>query len=500
MELGGQFEISNAITGHHTGHHAECQQAAPLLAALADRAGRRSGRFHVPGHKGRAIDPLLADAWGDCWAWDLTELDGLDNWAAPQGAIAAAEALAADCFGAGLTRFLVNGATSGLVAAIGAVCQDGDSLIVARNAHQSVLAGLILAGARPCWVWPTVDREWQMPTVVTPEAIAQALATYPQAKAVLLVSPTYHGWVSDLPAIAQLTRSHGIPLIVDAAHGAHLGLHPELPIAPLAAGADLVVASAHKTLGSLTQSALLHLHPQALIDRDRLNQVLRWVTSSSPSYLLMASLDAARRRAALWGQVDWGQTLVRVDRVRSQLAGDRAIRVLSGPNLDRSRLTVHLVGWNGYKADEALDQDWGITAELSSPQHLTFVWTPANTDQEADQLVAALGALARSPQMAPDRGLDAIVGLLAPPSPAPLTPRQASQRPTEAIDLNRAIGRIAAEWICPYPPGIPTIVPGEIITSEAIGQIQQTLALGGDCTGCADLSVQQCLVLISADR
>jgi arginine decarboxylase len=118
MELGGQFAISNAITGHH----AECQQAAPLIEALADRAGRRSGRFHVPGHKGQAIDPLLADAWGDCWAWDLTELEGLDNWAAPQGAIAAAEALAADCFGAGLTRFLVNGATSGLVAAIGAVC------------------------------------------------------------------------------------------------------------------------------------------------------------------------------------------------------------------------------------------------------------------------------------------------------------------------------------------------------------------------------------------
>ena len=483
----GQFPRLDAI--------ADRQRTAPLIDALADRAARRSGRFHVPGHKGRAIDPMLADAWGDCWAWDLTELDGLDNWAAPQGAIAAAQTLAADCFGAAATRFLVNGATGGITAAIAAVCGDGDELIVARNAHQSVLSGLILSGARPVWVWPEVDRAWQLPTGVAPAAIAQALDAHPRAKGVVIVSPTYHGWVSDVRAIAALTRSRRIPLIVDAAHGAHFGLHPALPESPLAAGADLVVASAHKTLGSLTQSALLHINYGAAIDRSRLEQALRWVTSSSPSYLLMASLDGARRRAALSGFSDWAATLDRVDRVRSALGHDASLRVLAGESLDRSRLTVHLPGWNGYEVDEILDRDWGITAELSSPHHVTFIWTPANSEAEGDRLVVALQALARSPQ--DPALLPAWIGL-APPSSAPLTPREASQAPTEVVAIEQAIGRIAAESVCPYPPGIPAIVPGERVDQRAIEQLQQTLALGGDCTGCADPTLQTLRVVASA--
>lgn len=485
MGYEGQFPRLDAITDR--------QRTAPLIDALADRAARRSGRFHVPGHKGRAIDPTLAAAWGDCWAWDLTELDGLDNWAAPQGAIAAAQTLAADCFGAAVTRFLVNGATGGITAAIAAVCGDGDELIVARNAHQSVLSGLVLSGARPVWVWPEVDQTWQIPTGVAPAAIAQSLDAHPRAKGVVIVSPTYHGWVSEVRAIAALTRSRRIPLIVDAAHGAHFGLHPALPESPLAAGADLVIASAHKTLGSLTQSALLHINHGAAIDRSRLEQALRWVTSSSPSYLLMASLDGARRQAALAGFSDWAATLDRVDRVRSSLGHDANLQVLAGESLDRSRLTVHLPGWNGYDADETLDRDWGITAELSSPHHLTFIWTPANSEDEGDHLVAALQALARSPQAHPPG--QTWIGL-APPSTAPVTPREASQSPTEVVAIDQAIGRLAAEAVCPYPPGIPAIVPGEVVDQRAINHLQQTLALGGDCTGCADPTLQTLRVLV----
>lgn len=474
------------------------QRSLPLVAAVAARAGRRSGRWHVPGHKGQAIEPTLAAAWGDCWAWDVTELDGLDNWAAPQGAIAEAEALAASCFGAGATRFLVNGSTSGLVAAIAAVCGEGDEILVARNAHQSVLSGLMVAGATPRWVMPEVDHLWQMPTVVTPEAIAQALATYPAVKAVLLVSPTYHGWVSDLGAIAALTRLHGIPLIVDAAHGAHLGLHPELPPSPLVAGADLVVVSAHKTLGSLTQSAMLHLHPTAQIDRARLEQALRWVTSSSPSYLLMASLDAARWRAAHQGRSDWGAVLARVDRVRSRLAANPDLAVLPMATGDRSRLTVHLPGWTGYEVDEVLDRDWGITAELSSPHHVTFVWTPANDEAEGDRLVAALAELTRSPQAATREAID-WPGSLALIAPAPLTPRAASQAPAKILPIAETVGRIAAEWVCPYPPGIPVVIPGERISAEAIAQIQQAIAAGGHCTGPADYELQTLRVVAESD-
>jgi arginine/lysine/ornithine decarboxylase len=474
------------------------QRSLPLVAAVAARAGRRSGRWHVPGHKGQAIEPTLAAAWGDCWAWDVTELDGLDNWAAPQGAIAEAEALAASCFGAGATRFLVNGSTSGLVAAIAAVCGEGDEILVARNAHQSVLSGLMVAGATPRWVMPEVDHLWQMPTVVTPEAIARALAADPAVKAVLLVSPTYHGWVSDLGAIAALTRSHGIPLIVDAAHGAHLGLHPELPPSPLVAGADLVVVSAHKTLGSLTQSAMLHLHPAAQIDRARLEQALRWVTSSSPSYLLMASLDAARWRAAHQGRSDWGAVLARVDRVRSRLAANPDLAVLPMATGDRSRLTVHLPGWTGYEVDEVLDRDWGITAELSSPHHVTFVWTPANDEAEGDRLVAALAELTRSPQAATREAID-WPGSLAPIAPAPLTPRAASQAPAKILPIAETVGRIAAEWVCPYPPGIPVVIPGERISAEAIAQIQQAIAAGGHCTGPADYELQTLRVVAESD-
>lgn len=262
------------------------QTELPLVSTLAAAANRSTAAFHTPGHKrGQSAPlPLLELLGKSTFRADLPELPDLDNLFAPEGAIAQAQLLAADAFGAEQTWFLANGSTCGIEAAILATCNPGDKLILPRNMHQSAIAALILSGAVPIFVLPEYDAEWDLAHPPTAKAIAQALHDHPDAKAVLIVSPTYHGVCADVEAIAQLTHQFNLPLIVDEAHGAHFAFHPDLPKPALAAQADLVVQSTHKTLSALTQAAMLHTQGRR-IDRARLAASLRLVQSTSPSYL-----------------------------------------------------------------------------------------------------------------------------------------------------------------------------------------------------------------------
>lgn len=266
------------------------QNQTPLLDAIKIWASRPHAPFYTPGHKqGEGIAAPLADLLGKAvFRTDLTELADLDNLFAPQGAIQQAQQLAAAAFGASQTWFLVNGSTCGIEAAILATCNPGDKIILPRNVHSSAIAGLILSGAIPIFLNPEYDPILDIAHSVTPHTVKSALQQHPDAKAVMIVYPTYYGVCGDIKAIAQITQQYNIPLLVDEAHGAHFTFHPQLPTPALAAGADLTVQSIHKTLGAMTQASMLHIQGNR-IDSERISKALQLVQSTSPSYVLLAS-------------------------------------------------------------------------------------------------------------------------------------------------------------------------------------------------------------------
>ncbi|MDQ2099533.1 MAG: aminotransferase class I/II-fold pyridoxal phosphate-dependent enzyme [Tychonema bourrellyi B0820] len=502
-----------------------CQTKTPLLDALRDRTNQPHSPFYAPGHKGgQGISQPLADLFGAAvFRSDLPELPELDNLFNPEGVIAEAQNLAAEAFGAEHTRFLANGSTCGIMAAIVATCGPGDKIILPRNIHQSAISGLILSGAIPIFVNPEYNPDWDIANCITPESAAAALKQHPDAKAVMVVYPTYHGVCGDLRAIAKITHQYNIPLLVDEAHGAHFNFHPNLPESALSAGADLSVQSIHKTLAAMTQASMLHVKGSR-VDIQKLNRALQLVQSTSPSYILLASLDAARQQIALHGAQLMTQTLLLAEKARSQLSQIPGLSVLEPLNtpgfvdLDRTRLTVKVsdLGITGFAADEILHSQLGVTAELPMPQHLTFIISLGNTESDIDNLVKGfqnltlcgtgiLPVLEKGGQDAqpllPTRKFtlcgtgilpvleNGAISQLGFPTP-PLSPREAFFSPMETVAADKAVDRISTELICPYPPGIPALMPGEIITQTAVDYLQQILGDGGKITGCSDPHIQ----------
>jgi arginine decarboxylase len=392
--------------------------------------------------------------------------------------------LAAVAFGARQTWMLTNGSTAGIIAAILATCGEGEKIILPRNIHSSAIAGLIHAGAVPIFITPEYDAKLDLAHGVTPEAVKFALKRHPDAKAVMVVHPTYYGAGGDLAAIAELVHGYELPLLVDEAHGAHFSFHPDLPPAALAAGADLTVQSTHKLLGALTQSAMLHVNSDR-IDPQRVSQALRSIQSTSPSYLLLASLDAARHQMALHGRELMEETIALARIARAEIAQIDGLSVLEltqsipGFNyLDPTRLTVTVTGLNltGFAADEILADELGVVAELPSRQHVTFIISLGNTHADIDRLVHGFRKLAANYR----QELPLQLPQICPPAQIILTemaiaPRHASRAQHIRVNCDRAIGKISAESICPY---------------DALEYLRQILALGGELVGCSDPSLQ----------
>ena len=482
------------------------QSLAPLVSALQQCAERKNAAFHTPGHKrGQGTSDLHRQLFGAAvFRADLPELPGLDNLFAPEGVILQAQALAADAFGAEHTWFLANGSTCGIQAAILATCGPGDKLVLPRNVHTSAIAGLILSGAVPIYVSPPYSSGWDISLGVSPEAIDQALTAHPDARAVLVVSPTYHGVCSDIAAIAALTHARNIPLIVDEAHAPHFAFHPELPKSALAAGADIAVQSAHKVLSAFTQAALLHMQ-SGRIDRSRLSQSLQLTQSTSPSYLLLGSLDAARQQMATEGQSLMARTLLLADQAAQALCQLPGLRVLqprwpkknNDISGDRTRLTVDVsaLGITGFEADDLLHTSLSVTAELPTLRHLMFIVSLGNTQSDITQLITGFKQLC---QQHPPTFLSPLPHSPSPPlphPPSPYTPHQAFFASHCRLPTAQAVGHICAETICPYPPGIPALMPGELISKDAVAYLQAILRAGGHLTGCSDLSLETLLVM-----
>jgi len=480
------------------------QNQTPLLDALKANATRSHAAFYMPGHKqGKGISQPLADLLGKAvFRADLTELADLDNLFAPQGVIQEAQQLAAEAFGASQTWFLVNGSTCGIEAAILATCGNGDKIILPRNVHSSAIAGLILSGAYPVFLNPEYDSVLDIAHSITPTAVESALQQHPDAKAVLTVYPTYYGVCGDLRAIANITHQYNIPLLVDEAHGAHFRFHPKLPTPALAAGADLTVQSIHKVLGAMTQASMLHVQGNR-IDSDRISKALQLLQSTSPSYILLASLDAARQQMALHGKLLMSQTLQLAQEARTKISEIPGLSVLEMPQLggtpgfvalDKTRLTVTVanLGLTGFAADDVLDEKFAVTAEFPSEQHLTFIITMGNTTADIQQLIQGFTALAQEYRRTNASVKNYIWQDFSPTAASNLyfSPREAFFAASETLPLAKTCHRICTEIVCPYPPGIPILMPGELITKPVLDYLQQIQAMGGFISGCHDTSLK----------
>lgn len=487
------------------------QDKTPFLDALRKYARSNHAAFYTPGHKrGQGISPQLIDCFGsEVFKFDLPELPEIGSLFSSQGVIQSAQECAAAAFGADYTYFLVNGSTCGIVAAILATCGVGDKIILPRNVHQSAIAGLILSGATPIFVNPEYDPVLDIAHSITLEGIESALKQHSDVKAVMMVYPTYFGVCGDVKAIAHLTHKYNIPLLVDEAHGAHFAFHPDFPIPALKAGADLSIQSTHKTLGALTQASMLHVQGNR-INRDRLTKSLELVQSSSPSSLLLASLDAARQQMAVNDKQLMSRTLQSAESARNQISQISGLSVLeltiATPGfvaLDQTRLTVNVsgLGITGFAADEIL-VDYGVIAELPSLQNLTFIISLGNTDADIEQLVQALKIATKHKQILAMESAKPVTGracAIVPfnhESKLALTPRQAFYAIAETLPIEQTCDSICAELVCPYPPGIPVLIPGEVVTTEAIIYLQKIQNLGGYISGCADSSLKTLKVIL----
>lgn len=478
------------------------QARAPVFEMLSRHARQGRGRFHVPGHKGGSgCYRDLAGALGSgAMLLDLTELPDLDDlhWPVPGGAIEGAQALAADAFGARQARFLVGGSTAGVVAMVLAAVGPGQTLLAPLPFHRSVAAAAVLAGCHLRALPPRLQGPAGIPAPETAEVIGRAVAALRPA-AILVTSPSYEGVVADLPGLGAVSARAAIPLLVDAAHGGHLGFSPELPRSPTSAGASASVVSLHKTAGALTPGALLLLgssRPAAPslpqpppLDIARVGAALRLVQTSSPPFPVLASIDLARRRLALQGARDWAR-VARLSRrtatevVQASQGWLEAFGAPPGLWQDPTRLVFVLTGAappdvSGLDLAD-LAARAGVDLEMAGWGHVVAVATPADTAQSHRRLVGALSAALSGglvePRWTGFTGKRELALALEKDfwETAPvyvMTPSEAFRRPRRLVRVAEAVGQVAVDVVCPYPPGVPLVVPGQRIDEAVVGYL-----------------------------
>lgn len=475
------------------------ESGAPFAAALRRYASCGARAFHTPGHKqGRgASEALRALLTPEGLAADVSLMDELDDLYAPQTFLKQAQDAAARLYGADGTQFFVNGTTGAIHAMLLAALRPGDAVVVPRNAHRSVLGGLILSGARPVYVLPEYDEGLGVASAVSPAAVEAALRACPEARAVLAVHPTYYGLASDLRRIAALAHARGALLLADEAHGAHLKFSAALPEQALDAGADMAAQSTHKLLGSLTQTSMLHWQgPRVSASSVRAASAL--VQSTSPNQLLLASLDAARAQMERAGAPLVGRAVRLAAQARERINGieglycfgEERLAQMGAHELDGTKLTVTVrgLGASGAQAEAFLRERHGIRAELADPHNVLFLLTYADEAPEVEALVAALADMAARLGRAgggPRKHLRPKLPELA------LSPREAFFAAAETVAFDAAAGRVSAETVTFYPPGIPALCPGERIGAAEIEYCRAMQAAGCKVVGPADVSLEK---------
>ncbi len=455
------------------------QSKTPLFDAMVSLAESRKVSFHTPGHKsGKGISTRFRKFVGPrVFSIDLTCLDEVDSLQKPRGVIKESPELAAEIYGADRSYFLVNGTSGGNQAMVVASLNPGEPVLVTRNVHKSVISGMIMTGCQPVFIPFRTEHGASFPLNYGTRDILDSIDRHSDIRTLYLTSPNYYGVTIDLARVADAAHAKGMRVLLDEAHGPHLHFHPELPSSGMAAGIDLAVQSTHKIIGGMTQASMLHARKER-IDLDRLSTVLRYLQTTSPSYILMASLDLARMQMATEGVKLLGRALelarwarIKIREIPGLRCANRTeIQAMSGGenDLDETKLTIDVRGWgvSGYQVSQRLNLEFGIQVEMADIDHVLVIVSIGDHRGDLERLVNALVALSRENHRQASR------------SPVPsmvffdnllrMTPREAFFAHHETVPLEDSTGLIASDIVTVYPPGVPLLVPGEEITAPVI--------------------------------
>lgn len=456
-----------------------------ILNQLGEIVNNNLVSFHVPGHKlGKIYDRLgYSNILESLYKMDTTEILGTDNLHSPEGIIKESQERAARVFKSKNTYYLVNGSTCGIQASIMSVCSPKDKIIVNRDCHQSVINTLILGDIEPAYIYPQIDTKTNILMGIKNEDAIDTINKNLDAKAILLTYPTYYGQVYDLKEICNYAHSKGMIVIVDEAHGAHLGLSDKLPMTALEQGADIVIQSTHKTLPSFTQSSMIHIQGER-VNQERLTSILRMIESSSPSYMLMSSLELAVDIYETKGKDLMDELLDNIDIFKKNM--EKYINIYNDNDRTKIFISSKELGITGYELDEMLRINYNVQVELSNYYGVLLICTIGNDREDFKSLEYALK----------DISLNHInnenIGYIEYPMNIPvkaLSPREAFYNEKKSVKIDDSIGKICGEYIIPYPPGICLVSPGEIITKEVIDYILVCNQKGMSISGMKDPSL-----------
>lgn len=456
-----------------------------ILNQLGEIVNNNLVSFHVPGHKlGKIYDRLgYSNILESLYKMDTTEILGTDNLHSPEGIIKESQERAARVFKSKNTYYLVNGSTCGIQASIMSVCSPKDKIIVNRDCHQSVINTLILGDIEPAYIYPQIDTKTNILMGIKNEDAIDTINKNLDAKAILLTYPTYYGQVYDLKEICNYAHSKGMIVIVDEAHGAHLGLSDKLPMTALEQGADIVIQSTHKTLPSFTQSSMMHIQGER-VNQERLTSILRMIESSSPSYMLMSSLELAVDIYETKGKDLMEELLDNIDIFKKNM--EKYINIYNDNDRTKIFISSKELGITGYELDEMLRINYNVQVELSNYYGVLLICTIGNDREDFKSLEYALK----------DISLNHInnknIGYIEYPMNIPvkaLSPREAFYNEKKSVKIDDSIGKICGEYIIPYPPGICLVSPGEIITKEVIDYILVCNQKGMSISGMKDPSL-----------
>ena len=477
------------------------QNQAPIFAALQKYIDNKVVPFHVPGHKqGRGLMELRDYVGERILQMDVNGMADLDYFNNPTGVIHEAEKLFAEAFGANEAFFLVNGTTSGIQAMIMSLCSPGHKIILPRNAHRSAISGIILSGALPIYIEPEIDENLGIAHGVNPAKVEEELKLNPDTKAIFLVSPTYYGYTTNVEKVVEIANKYKVEVIVDEAHGSHMYFHDNLPKTAIDMGAHMSALSMHKTGGSLTQSSALLMGDSKVSPRE-IQEILNLLFTSSASYLLLASLDLARKQMALHGR-DMLENVLKLSQwARNELNKIQGVyafgkELVGNPgceDFDQSKLGLNIrgLGYTGYEMEMKLRREYNIQIEFADLNNILLIISLGDRKEDLQSIIDALGDISKKSKIRDYTKVNPMPKF----SKTLILPREAYYKNKIKMKLDKSIGKISGEIIMAYPPGIPIITMGELITKEIIDYINILKKENCQLQGAKDRSLETIMVV-----
>lgn len=472
------------------------QERAPIFEALKKHKANRIVPFDVPGHKGGRGNQELTDFLGErCLKVDVNSMKPLDNLCHPVSVIKQAEELAAEAFGAANAFFMVNGTTGSVQAMIMATVKSGEKIIMPRNVHRSAINALVICGALPVYINPGINKELGIPLGMSVSDVKKAILDHPDAKVILVNNPTYYGICSNLKEIVSVAHQHGIKVLVDEAHGTHFYFGKDMPISGMAAGADMAAISMHKTGGSLTQSSFLLM--SETVNASYVRQIINLTQTTSGSYLLLSSLDIARKNLALNGEAIFKKTVELAEYARGEInkiGGYNAFstELIDGDyvyDFDKTKLSIYTreIGLAGIEVYDLLRDEYDIQIEFGDIGNVLAIISAGDRAQEIERLISALSEIKRL--YSKDKAGMFDHEYINPQVVIP--PKKAFYSDKISLAFNDSDGHISGEFVMCYPPGIPILAPGELINKETLDYISYAKEKGCFLTGTEDMNIER---------